>query len=358
MKLKLLLACAVVLITRTLLAQITGDVIGMHDLSPGSSSPITGARPGSCTYCHAPHSGLASGKALWNQTLSKQVYSLYTSPTYHQTGPQPVLGADSSLCLSCHDGTVAVGQTIVGGKVSTIGSMYATDVFGTNLQSSHPFSVVLPIKDAPDLVESLASKGQTADPTGAIKLINGNIECTSCHNAHVQAKDLVAQYFLAKDSSQGAMCMACHDPNRRCAMRSIRWRDGRTSAQSGDHQSGGRQTCQATGPVATNACFSCHTAHNALGPARWLLVRMNRTARLPRRRTNLTPAMPPTSRSNTPRSGIPFPLGTLRSMRPKMCCSTTIRTPPAPIATTARVVAGGDLTVAPAMRVSQSGVGE
>ncbi len=44
-----------------LLAQITGDVIGTHDLSPGSKSPITGARPGSCSYCHAPHSGLATG---------------------------------------------------------------------------------------------------------------------------------------------------------------------------------------------------------------------------------------------------------------------------------------------------------
>jgi hypothetical protein len=70
-KLKLLFACVVVLAARTLLAQITGDVIGMHDLSPGSTSPITGARPGSCTYCHAPHSGLASGQALWNQTLAQ-----------------------------------------------------------------------------------------------------------------------------------------------------------------------------------------------------------------------------------------------------------------------------------------------
>ncbi len=85
MKLKLLFAC-VVFSAGTLFAQITGDVIGMHDLSPGSTSPVTGARPGSCSYCHAPHSGLGSGRALWNQTLTRQVYSLYTSSTYHQTG--------------------------------------------------------------------------------------------------------------------------------------------------------------------------------------------------------------------------------------------------------------------------------
>ena len=264
MKLKLLLACIVVLGTSTVFAQIIGDVIGMHDLSPGSTSPITGARPGSCTYCHAPHSGLASGKALWNQTLSKQVYSLYTSTTYQQTGAQPLLGGDSSLCLSCHDGTVAVGTTIVGGKVSTTGSMNTTDVFGTNLQSSHPFSVILPIKDVPHLVQTLASKGQTADPTGAIKLINGNIECTSCHNAHVQAKDLVAQYFLAKDSSAGAMCLACHDPNRVVT--------GQTNPLAGwpasIHATSNATVQNLPYPtLSVNACFSCHSDHNAPGAA-------------------------------------------------------------------------------------------
>ena len=87
-------------------------------------------------------------------------------------------------------------------------------MFGTNLQSSHPFSLQLPIKDTIDLVASLAAQGKTADPTGAVKLINGNIECTSCHNAHVQAIDKVSQEFLVRDSSKAQMCLACHDPNR------------------------------------------------------------------------------------------------------------------------------------------------
>jgi len=262
-KSKLLFACVMVLAGRTMLGQITGDVIGLHDLSPGSKSPVTGARPGSCSYCHAPHSGLASGRALWNQTLTKQVYTnLYTSPTYHQTGAQPVLGGDSNLCLSCHDGTVAVGQTIVSGQVTTSGSMYTNDVFANNLQSSHPFSVVLPIKDAPNLVETLASKGLTADPTGAIKLIRGNIECTSCHNPHVQSKDLVAQNFLVKDSSSGAMCLACHDPNRVV--------QGQTNPLAGWGASI-HATSNATvqnlpyTTLSANACFSCHTDHNAAG---------------------------------------------------------------------------------------------
>jgi len=266
-KLKFLFAC-VLLASGTLVAQITGDVIGMHDLSPGSGSPITGARPGSCTYCHAPHSGLGSGKALWNQSLSTQQYSnFYTSSTYHQHGTQPLIGSDSNLCLSCHDGTVAVGQTLVSGKISTIGSMSATDVFKDNLQSSHPLSVVTPIKDGPSLVESLAAGAATADPTGAVKLVNGNIECTSCHNPHVQAKDQTAKFFLVKDSANGAMCLACHDPNRVI--------QGQTNPIAGwsnsVHATNGAAVQNLPYPtVSANACFSCHTDHNASG-ASWLL---------------------------------------------------------------------------------------
>jgi predicted CXXCH cytochrome family protein len=146
------------------------------------------------------------------------------------------------------------------------GAMSPSDVFGTNLTASHPFSLVLPINDAPNLVNSLVN-GQTADTTGAIKLINGNIECTSCHNPHVQAKDPIAQNFLAKDSSKAAMCLACHDPNRVV--------QGQTNPLAGWFQS-----IHATGtdavsglPYATldqNACVNCHTNHNAPG-SQWLL---------------------------------------------------------------------------------------
>ena len=176
-----------------------GDALGVHSLGPGSQSPITGARPDACAYCHAPHSGLNSG--LWNQKLTTQSYTTYTSNTEKNTTTQPALGAVSNQCLSCHDGTVAVGATVAYGQVTTRGSMNAADVFGSNMQSSHPFSLALPLKDNIDLAASLVANGTTADPTGAVKLINGNVECTSCHNPHVQAKDPISLNFLVKDSS-------------------------------------------------------------------------------------------------------------------------------------------------------------
>ena len=95
-------------------AQVQGqmDTLGMHNLTPGSGSSVTTQGSLGCTFCHAPHSGLGGITPLWNQKLSTQSYSPYNSTTYHQTGnTQPPLGVTSSLCLSCHDGTVAVGQS-------------------------------------------------------------------------------------------------------------------------------------------------------------------------------------------------------------------------------------------------------
>ena len=145
---------------------------------------------------------------MWNQTLSKSTYTPYSSTTYVERGnTQPTLGVTSSLCLSCHDGTVAVGQSAAYGTLPVTGSMNSIDSFGTNLGGTHPFSLILPMKDASNLVASLVSQGKTADPTGAVKLINGNIECTSCHDPHVQGADKIAQNFLVRDSSSGQMCL-------------------------------------------------------------------------------------------------------------------------------------------------------
>ena len=297
-------------------------MIGTHDLSPGSKSPITGARPGSCSYCHAPHSGLATGTPLWNQTQTKATYQLYTSTTYHQKGQQPMLGSDSNLCLSCHDGTVAVGNTIVSGQITMTGSMNAQDVFGTNLQSSHPFSLQLPIKDTIDLIASLASQGKTGDPLGKVKLINGNIECTSCHNPHVQAIDTLVAELSGARQLEGA------DVSGLPRSQPDDLKPGQSSggmehqrARSGDEQScaGGEPGQLRHGRPATPA-----------SPATRRTMRWDRRACCTGRTSRTAPAATtaarislrpsPTCLPSSPRSGIRFPQETIPTMPPKMCC--------------------------------------
>lgn len=253
-------------------AQPDADVLGMHNLSLPSGASVYSQGSLGCTFCHAPHSGLGGISPLWNQQYSNASYSPYTSSTYVEQGnTKPTLGVTSSLCLSCHDGTVGVGQSAAYGPLPMVGSMNSMDSFGTTLTGSHPFSLVLPIKDSPDLVASLVGQGKTADPTGAVKLINGNIECTSCHSPHVQGIDRVAQKFLVRDSSNAQMCLACHDPNRVV--------QGQINPLAGFmnsiHQTATNQVSPDAhvGPYTTvglNACTSCHMSHDSIAPARLL----------------------------------------------------------------------------------------
>jgi predicted CXXCH cytochrome family protein len=304
---------AVLLSGASLSAQVTGgDVMGMHNLGPSGTSPIVGARPDACAYCHAPHSGLNTG--LWNQKLTTQIYNTYTSDTDTNITTQPILGSDSNQCLSCHDGTVAVGSTVAYGQVTTMGSMYSTDVFGGNMQPSHPFSLVLPIKDNIDLVATLAAAGKTGDPTGSIKLINGNIECTSCHNPHVQAVDPVSQNFLKINSANGQMCLACHDPTRVIGSKVNPIADWSTSAHalstdkiSPTAQLGSYST------VAADACISCHAVHNATSASRLLRGQNEQDCIACHNGANVSPMAPYANvfaEYATPKVGHPFPNAT------------------------------------------------
>ena len=172
---RVVLIFALLLLGSMCRAQVSADVLGSHNLSFSGTSPVKGGLD-PCLYCHVPHSGVQNTNgALWSQTLSTQVYKTYGSTTLHNTTQQPMLGGDSSLCLSCHDGTVAVGQTQPYGQIQMSGSMYPADKFGTDLQGSHPFSLKTPLVDAPDLVQSLTTSHTTADPLQVVKLINNDV---------------------------------------------------------------------------------------------------------------------------------------------------------------------------------------
>ncbi|MFL6304511.1 MAG: cytochrome c3 family protein [Candidatus Sulfotelmatobacter sp.] len=249
-----------------------GDVLGVHNLSTSGTGPVKGPSE-TCLYCHAPHSGVGTpNAALWSQTLSVQTYAAYSSTTLKNAPLQPTLGGSSSLCLSCHDGTVAVGQTQPYGPYTMTGSMNPSDMFGAGLQGSHPFSLKLPMTDAPDLQPALTTTHTTADPTKAVQLINGNVECTSCHSPHVQSIDRMSQNFLVRDSSNGQMCLACHSTDPR----TVNGQNNPLSQWTGSiHAQAANKIANAPvlgsyPNVAQNACISCHMPHNSLAGPRLL----------------------------------------------------------------------------------------
>jgi len=229
-----------------------GTTIGntVHNLTP--HGPGTFKAPenvGLCVFCHTPHSASPQGP-LWNRELSGATYELYASSTLVAQVKQPT--GSSRLCLSCHDGTLAMGTLLhaQNGLQPTLGFLTGRAKLGTNLSADHPISFVY---DA-----ALAStRGELLQPsvlTGAIKLDkNQELQCTSCHDAHEDRRPK----FMRMETRNGALCVACHSPTgwteSTHATSSATWNGSGTSPWSGS----------AYATVSENACSSCHKTHAA-----------------------------------------------------------------------------------------------
>ena len=110
-----------------------GQIVGSaHDFSSKGwgSSEI-------CIFCHAPHNNAnVAGDVLWNHALSTATYTLYSSPSMNATVTQP--GGVSKLCLSCHDGTVAIDS--YGARTGT-NFVTGGKNLGTNFSNDHPIGI-------------------------------------------------------------------------------------------------------------------------------------------------------------------------------------------------------------------------
>lgn len=277
------------------------DVLGIHNMGPGTPGPVSGPLP-ACQYCHAPHSGIQTSSLpatpLWSQKLSTESnYTLYSSPTLVNTVLEPTLGSAGNLCLSCHDGTVAPGTNVPYTGLQMNGSMNSQDLFIGTLAGIHPFNFQLPLNCSNDNLLSSLCSGATANP--AVQLVQGNVQCNSCHNPHVQYIDPVQGDFLVMNNAGSAMCLACHvsEPGQIHVMRAAATNlttvtpasttapaTAATLAHTGGQYNaftGWRQSIHATSAnrltkssklgtystVSQNGCESCHTSHNAPGGA-------------------------------------------------------------------------------------------
>ena len=100
-------------------AEIISDVAGTkHNLSVASSGTVKAVTEDEvCVFCHTPHGATQfPGSPLWNRQLSSQTYTTYTSPSLDAeaiAGQLDQPAGSSKLCLSCHDGTLAIGMVNV-----------------------------------------------------------------------------------------------------------------------------------------------------------------------------------------------------------------------------------------------------
>ena len=206
----------------------------LHDLRPGFAQYGYNSYA-LCNYCHIAHKVAAStypaniGPLLWNHSLSSvSAYGVYTSDifqTYNtdiaDLGPLNT-GAynTSNMCLSCHDGTVAIasfydysdaqalnGKTygLNGGQVLTM----PTDATVKDLTNTHPVNFTY--YNAPWIAQAgvrAPAALWSVDGAGSVPLENGKVQCWTCHDAHNGASPIFEQNFPTQ--STGTFCTYCH----------------------------------------------------------------------------------------------------------------------------------------------------
>lgn len=238
----------------------SGIEISKHNLSVTGTGDIRAITETQiCLFCHIPHNA-SPAAPLWNRQDPGLNYIPYTSSTADALPGQPT-GA-SLLCLSCHDGTIALGDLLSRDEIIAM-TLGVTTIpedrrsnLGTDLSDDHPVSF--------DYNDALAgSDGQLLSPsllTGAVRLDRyGQLQCTSCHDPH----DNTYGDFLVMDAVNGALCETCHiifhgpTPHK---ISSASWDGSGTDPWPNTDWN----------TVQENACFNCHTPHAAKGRQRLL----------------------------------------------------------------------------------------
>jgi len=223
-KLPTMLGAAIV---ATVMIGLSGQAVAgisatKHNLSDTGTGDIKSDNPEICVFCHTPHNAIKNNNIpLWNHTLSTTAnYGVYTSPTFDGAADvADVGGVDSStatvtnLCLSCHDGTVALNAmnnpsnthlvTVMSGTGQTAGkiSVGRSTNLGADLTNDHPVNFTY---------DDTADTGLVAAGTLTnVRLFGGKVQCASCHDPH--ASDPSTQPFLRFTMTGSALCLKCHN---------------------------------------------------------------------------------------------------------------------------------------------------
>ncbi len=184
-----------------------------------------------CKPCHTPHNAMYSDASdrLWNHALTNATYEFPNG-----TGKTATADLDrvSRLCLSCHDGTVAIDSFGEMGVGAGTGTMFMTNQnkLGTDLSNDHPIGSAA-IMD-PNYSRNgvnyawkpiTINASNTSATVGAAKLrlqkmsvpdaanpgTNKDVwvvGCRTCHTAHGAGYPSL----LNTSNNQSAICLSCH----------------------------------------------------------------------------------------------------------------------------------------------------
>lgn len=214
-KLFLGLAVAWVLAPAVSLAVVAG---GPHDMTTyGAGTP--------CSFCHHPHNGTTT-RLIWAHQNSAATFTWTGTTTTLAGTTLPSIATSwtgsSRFCLSCHDGTLAIGAISINGSTTDatvpagtkVGASHQLATTGS-LNGNHPVAIPYPLAttsayNGVTTAVALADIGvaYAAAPT-IVKLYgtgtNKGLECASCHDPHTGS---AGEFFLRDVAS--TLCGRCH----------------------------------------------------------------------------------------------------------------------------------------------------
>lgn len=308
-----------------------------HPTAGGGTVPSRNIKASSetqlCVFCHTPHGAATGATPLWNRKVAgngyTQSYVLYDSSTLDAKQVQGSLeqpGGSSKLCLSCHDGTVAIGNVNVlngtspitnptnnstiattGGPNMPTGSGATTGFtrnLGTNLSNDHPISVsyndALAFRDGelrtPSANSSLIGV-RTPGNKPKLKLENtgtpganqAQVQCATCHDPHIRETDTTKgnQKFLRlnrfqekqhavapatfdpTDNTGDIICLGCHDKGGASWLFSAHAHP-QVADETYKAAAATQREFPANQPVWKASCLNCHDTHTVQGARRLL----------------------------------------------------------------------------------------
>ncbi|MFQ5805571.1 MAG: cytochrome c3 family protein [Phycisphaerae bacterium] len=236
-----------------------------HDLSTFGPGPVRAVEESRvCIFCHVPHNA-SPAAPLWNRHNPTTHYRIYSSRTTDARIDQP--GAASKRCLSCHDGSIALGLTLDRPLTDPIAMTHLYIPTGpadltNDLSDDHPIGLrydrALSNRDRqirpPELVDHRIQLGR-----------RGELECIACHQPHNNELG----NFLRITEREGALCLTCHDLDGwRTSSHALSPRTVPVTVTNGE-----RLPYRS---MADNACRSCHVPHGAPRRERLLYDRPSR----------------------------------------------------------------------------------
>jgi predicted CXXCH cytochrome family protein len=232
------------------LGQITSVVNSPHNLSATGPGTIraTGEQQ-VCIFCHTPHNA-SPIQPLWNRSVPVAAYIPYASSSLDAKPGQPT--GTSKLCLSCHDGTIALGSVVsrdqpiaMAGGMTTLPPGHKANL-GTDLSDDHPISFKY---DA-----ALATKDPKLINPSSLPLMTRldaqqELQCTTCHDAHNNQFGK----FLVMNNANSQLCRSCHSTEHTEVASHV---ECNTCHQSHTAPSGAYLL---RGATVADACARCHS---------------------------------------------------------------------------------------------------